>query len=279
MSFAQSQTLEEDFKRTYGLWQKAMATKDFKIWDSITYSERKKEIRNKIYSEKFSYPQEVFAIPFLPPAIKDLKLLQSKANGVNGKAVFFGKVDFGVGGSPTDNLMVVSFVNQQAFWRFAGAEYVNLSGLPAVRSAIMKGDYTYLNGSDFQPAPVRIKNTISLTGPVQIIAKAYVYCPGRSVQAIVNGKSNHFFQNAKQAEVVIGGLKKGRNEMQFRVNKLPGGQGNEPLTVRVYAMSQVKGVKPVKVYEYLVKEKGSPKPVQTAAFNIDDKVMAKLAGR
>jgi len=279
MSFSHGQSLEEDFKRTYGFWQKSMATKNFKIWDSITSSDRKREIRNKIYSEKFSYPQEIFAVPFTPPALKDLKLLQAKASGIHGKAVFFGKVDFGVGGAPTDNLMVVSLVKQQGHWRFSRAEYINLSGLPAVRSAILKGDLSYLKGRDFLPAPIPAKNTISLSRAVPIIAKVYVYSPGRSVKAIVNGKSNHLFQNAKQAEIIIGGINKGSNEIQYRINKLPGGQSNEPLTVRVYAMSQVKGVKPVKVYEYLVEEKGTPKPVQTARFEVDAATLAKLNGR
>lgn len=278
-SISLSQNLEEDFKRTYGFWQKAMATKDFRIWDSITSSERKKEIRNKIYSEKFSYPQEIFAIPFVPPPLEDLKLLQVKASGSWGKAVFFGKIDFGVGGKPTDNLMVVSLVKQQAHWRFAGAEYINLSALPVVRSAILKGDFSYLKGKDFLPAPIPVKNTVSLSGPVPIIAKVYAYCPGRAVKAIVNGKSNHLFQNTKQAEVVIGGVRKGRNEIQFRVNELPGGLGNEPLTVRVYAMSKVKGLMPVKAFEYLVKEKEIPKSVQTVSFEINDETFSKLTRR
>lgn len=279
MSFSHAEDIEKEFIKTYGLWQQGMATKNYRVWDSITASNNKREVRNKIYSEKFSYPEEVFAVPFLPPAAKDLKLLQAKASGQHGKAVFFGKVDFGVGGVPTENLLVVSFLKEGGFWRFAKAEYVNLSALPDVRGAILNGDYSYIKGQDFNPAPVPYKNTVKLSSPVSIIGKVYAYCPNREVRAKVNNVSNHLFQNTKDAEVVIGGVKPGANEIQIAIKTLPGGQNNEPLTVRVYALSQVKGVKPVKVYEYLVNEKEAVKGVQTVKFTLDQAALDQLRGK
>lgn len=279
MSFSHAEDIEKEFIKTYGLWQQGMATKNYRVWDSITASNRKREVRNQIYSEKFTYPGEVFAVPFLPPAAKELKLLQAKASGQHGKAVFFGKVDFGVGGVPTENLLVVSFLKEGGFWRFAKAEYVNLSALPEVRAAIVKGDYSYIKGKDFNPAPVPYKNTVKLSSPVSIIGKVYAYCPNREVRTKVNNVSNHLFQNTKDAEVIIGGVKPGANEIQIAIKSLPGGQGNETLTVRVYAFSQVKGVKPVKVYEYLVNEKEAVKGVQTVRFTLDQAALDKLRGK
>lgn len=278
-STVQGGQLEDSFRKTYALWQKGMASKDYRIWDSITSSDRKRVVRNKIYSERFPFPKTVFKAPFLPPPLKELKLLQAKGSGHYGKAVFFGKVDFGVGGTPTDNLLVVSYKNEGGHWRFAGAEYVNLSGLKSVRSAILKGDYSYLKGADFQPTAVPQRNTIKLSGPVPLIAKVYAFCPGREVRAQVNNVSNHLFQNTKEAEVVIGGGRTGGNEIQLGIKTLPGGGGNEPLCVRVYVMSQVAGVQPVKVFEYLVAEKGAVKAVQTVRFEIDQADLAKLSGK
>ena len=274
-----SQTLEGEFEKTYALWQRGMVTKNIKVWDSITSSDRKRVVRNRIYSEKFSYPQEVFATPFSPPLLKDLKLLQAKSSGVWGKAVFFGKVDFGVGGAPSDNLLVVSYKNEADHWRFAGAEYINLSGLPKLRTEIARGDLSYLKQADFQPKAPNLKNTIKLTGPVPIIGKVYGYCPGREISAKVNRVSNHLFQNTKEAEVIIGGLRRGMNDIDVSIKGLPGGQGDEPLTVRVYAFSKVNGVLPIKIFEYLVNEKDRAKPKQTVRFELDDATYNKLLGR
>jgi len=99
------------------------------------------------------------------------------------------------------------------------------------------------------------------------------------VKAIVNKMSNHLFQNTKEAEIVIGGAQRGANEVQLNIKTLPGGLGNEPLAVRIYAFSQVKGVKPEIVYEYIVEEKGSVKGTQTIRFEIDQATLSKLSGR
>lgn len=271
--------LEQKFINTYALWQKAMVTKNFHIWDSVTASERKKEIKNKIYSEKFTYPDEIFASPFPPPPLDNLQLVQAKATDDMGKAVFLGPIDFGIGGELTENLLVVSYQLQESFWRYVGAEYVNLIGLPKIREDLKAGDYTYLKGDDFQPSPYKRKNAIELSGAVPIITKVYAYCPGREVRALVNSVSSHKFQNTKQAEVVIGGGREGSNEIQVAVSQLPGGQGDEPLCVRVYALSKVQGVLPIKVYEYLVNEGEDVKSIQTINFNIDQATLDTLAGK
>lgn len=279
ISLSHAEDVEKEFKKTYDLWQRGMANKSYKIWNSITSGQTKREVTNRIYSEKFSFPQEIFNVPFTPPPVADLKLLQAKVSGNLGKAVFFGKVDFGVGGAPTDNLLVVSYIKEGGFWRYARAEYINLSALPEVRSEISSGNLSYLKQPDFNPSPVPYANTVKLDGPVPVIAKVYAFCPGREVQAKVNKVSNHLFQNTQNAQVIIGGGRIGANEMQFSIKTLPGGQKNEPLTVRVYLFSQVQGVKPIKIYEYLVQEKGEVTPTQTVNFSIDQEVLNKLAGK
>jgi len=152
--------LEKNLAKTYLIWQKAMVNKDYKAWDAIMASERKKEVKNRIYSEKFGFPSRIFQAPFNPPSIKDLKMLQAKESGDFAKAVFFGKVDFNVGGAPTENLLVVSYHKQANFWRFVKGEYVNLASLPSVRKQLLSGDYSYLGHADFNPAPFKRKNYV-----------------------------------------------------------------------------------------------------------------------
>ena len=278
LAYGQSK-LEKDLARTYIIWQKAMVNKDVRGWDAIVASERKKEVKNRIYSERLKYPAQVFNVPIPPPAVTSLKMLQAKAEGDNAKAVFFGKIDFSVGGKPEDNLLVVSYQNQAGYWRFVKAEYVNLTALKGVREQIYAKDYSYLKHEDFQPAPFKRTNFIELNGAVPIITKVYAYCPGREVKAMMNSRSNHLFQNVAEAEVAIGGANVGNNSIEFSVKKLPGGQGSEPLCMRVYLFSQVNGVKPIKAYEYLVKEGEKVKTIQSQNFIVTKEMVAKLLGK
>jgi len=138
---------------------------------------------------------------------------------------------------------------------------------------------SYLKHADFQPAPYKRKNTIELKGPVPIIAKVYGYCPGREVKVVFNGRSNHLFQNTKEADVAVGGAASGVNSIQMVTKSLPGGQKNEPLCVRVYLFSQVNGVKPIKAYEYLVPEGGKVKSVNIGKFTVTPEMIKTLQGK
>ena len=277
---AHAQTeLQKDLARTYIIWQKAMVNKDVRGWESIVSSERKKEVKNKIYSEKFKYPAQIFNTPVPPPSTRDLKMLQAKASGTDAKAVFFGKVNFDVGGEPEQNLLVVSYQKEGGRWRFVKAEYVNLTNLPDIRKQIQNKDYSYLSHADFQPLPYQRKSYIELKSPVSIITKLYAYCPGREVKASYNKRSNHLFQNEQEAEIAIGGSKSGLNEISMSIKSLPGGQKNEPITVRVYLFSQVEGVQPIKAYEYLVKEGGKVDGIVSKTFEITPEMVNKLHGR
>ena len=256
-----------------------MIRKDSAAWQRSTAEHRRIEVKNRIVSEKRSFPSAVFDLPAPPPAIKGLKFLDAKQNGPTAKAAYFGKVDFGIGGAPTDNLLVLSFVRGGAGWLYDRADFVNLAALPAVRKELAAGDLKYLKETpEAQPSGV-VPPTPIEARPAKTIAKVYVFCPGREVQVQVNKISRHRFANAKEAEIIIGGALDGPNEVQFSTKKLDGGTGKEALTIRVYLMSEVAGVKPVKAFEYQILEGAPVKPFGTEIFQLDAATAAKLAGK
>lgn len=273
------ETLRPELERTYGIWRKALITKDAATWQMVTAEHRRVEVRNRIISEKRAFPATVFELPAPPPALDGLTFLEAKQNGATAKAAYFGKVDFGVGGDPTDNLLVLSFVKGAIGWQYDKADFVNLTALPEVRTELAKGDLSYLKGvPEVQPSGV-VPPTPIAANPATTIAKVYVFCPGREVQVQVNKISRHHFANAKESEVVIGGARPGPNEVQFSIKKLEGGTGLEALTIRVYLMSEIEGGQPVKAFEYQVLEKAPFKPYETENFNLVAAVAAKLSGR
>jgi hypothetical protein len=271
--------LKATLEATYKAWANSMVRRDAALWQQVTASHRRMEVRNRLVSERRVFPAAIFEVPAPPPALDGLKFLEATQKGPTAKASYFGRVDFGVGGEPTENLLVLSFVNEAGRWLYDRADFVNLEALPEVRAELREGKLNYLKETpEAQPSGV-IPPTPIAAPAAKYIAKVYVFCPGREVKVQVNKISSHRFANAKEAEIVIGGAKDGLNEVQFAIRPLEGGTGKEAMTVRVYLLSQVAGVQPIKAFEYQIPEGGTFKPFGTENFVVDAAVATKLAGR
>ncbi len=132
-----------------------------------------------------------------------------------------------MGGDPTDNLLVLSFVKGGGGWLYDRADFVNLAALPAVRKELAAGDLKYLKETPEAQPSGEVPPTPIAAQPAKYVAKVYVFCPGREVKVQINKISRHRFANAKEAEIVIGGAVDGSNEVQYSVKKLDGGTGKE----------------------------------------------------
>lgn len=280
MAFVSAEdALRPELEQSYNAWRDAIVRRDAATWQRVTAPHRRMEVKNRIVSEKRAFPATVFDLPAPPPSINGLKFLEAKQNGPTAKASYFGKVDFGVGGEPSDNLLVLSFVRGGSGWLYDRADFVNLAALPEVRKELAARELKYLKETpEAQPSGVVPPVPIEAR-PAKYIAKVYVFCPGREVRVQVNKISQHRFANAKEAEVVIGGAVDGPNEVQFATKKLDGATGKEAMTIRVYLMSEVQGVKPIKAFEYQVAENGEVKPFGTSNFIVDAATVAKLNGK
>ena len=260
---------------TYSSWRAAVVGKDVPAWQRTTAPHRQAEIRNRLLSEKRPFPAGVFELPSPPPALDGLKMIHLSQRGATAKAAFFGKINFGVGGEPTENILVLSFVNTGA-WRYDRADFVNLAALPDVRKEIAAGDLKYVAETpDFQ-ASGTVPPTPPAVPAAKYIAKVYVFCPGREVQVQVNQFSRHRFANAKEAEIVLGGAKDGANTITYTARPLEGGTGKEALAIRIYLMSEIAGTQPIKAFEYRVDEGGALTPFGNGTFSVDPATASKL---
>lgn len=274
----QQAALSKNLQDVYLYWRNAMVGKNYAQWRQSTTSHRKIAIQNRILSEKGAFPADIFKIPVPPPTLKGLKLLRARSKGVTAKLVYFGKVDFGVGGSPSNNILVLNYIHEGRGWKYDNAEFVNLTDLKDVRNQLLAGKLDYVDGEAFIPDGKKPQPQI-VVPKAKYIAKVYTFCPGREVQVSINGVSKHRFQNTQQAEVVIGGGRDGVNSIWFSIKDLPDYKGDDPLTVRVYVFSQIQDVKPVKVFQYQIKKGEKPKFSASEKFTIDAAVAAKILGK
>jgi hypothetical protein len=278
-AMAQDAALQGQLENVYNYWRNAMVQRDYAAWSKVTAAHRQMIVKNRLNSERRIFPKGIFEVPAAPPALAALKNVQTKSNGRTAKCVYFGKIDFGVGGEPTDNLLVVDFVMENTGWKYDQAEFVNLSALPEVREEISKGDYSYITKTP-ELSPSGVVPPVPMAVPVaKYISKVYVFCPGRSVDVTVNKISKHRFGNAKEAELIMGGVVDDKNEISYSIKGLPGGTGKEALTIRVYVFSQYDGIKPVKAYEYQVLEGQAIKGIGLETFVFDAAMAAKLLGK
>lgn len=279
MACGQDAALQGSLENVYAFWRNAMIKRDFPAWQKSTAVHRQQTVRNRLNSERRVFPKAIFEVPTSPPALTGLKAVQVKRNGRTAKCVYYGKIDFGVGGEPTDNLLVVDFVQEATGWKYDVAEFVNLGALPDVRAELAKGDLSYVeNTKEFLPSGV--VPPMPMVIPVaKYIAKVYVFCPGRAVDVTVNKISRHTFGNAKDAQLVMGGVRDGVNEVSYSIKGVPGGKGNEALAIRVYVFSQVEGVKPIKSFEYQVLEGGKVKGNGQNTFTFDAAMVKQLMGQ
>ena len=276
---AAQESLRPALETTYRAWRESMIRRDASIWQRVTAEHRRIEVRNRILSEKQPFPASVFELPAPPPSLEGLQFLEAKQNGSTAKASYFGKIDFAVGGEPTENLLVLSFIKGSGGWLYDRADFVNLVALPAVRTELASGNLKYLNETPEAQPSGQIPPTPIAAQPAKHVAKVYVFCPGREVKVQINKISHHRFANAKEAEIVIGGALEGTNEVQYSVKKLEGGTGKEVMTIRVYLMSEVAGEKPIKAFEYQIAAGEAVKPFGTGNFTLDATTAAKLVGR
>jgi len=275
---AQQDELRKDLEQVYGTWRQSIQTRNDMVWKQVTATHRQIAVTNRILSEKRRLPGAIFDLPAMPPALQGLKYLGSKRKGPTAKAYYFGKIDFGLGGNPSDNLLVLSFVGAAKSWRYDQAEYVNLAALPEVKTELAAGDTKYIDSTpELQPSGIVPPNPVQVK-EAQYIAKVYAFCPGREVRVHVNQTSMHEFVNAQEAQLVIGGAKDGVNQIQYSVKDMEVNL-NEPMTIRVYLMSQVVDVKPIKIYEYQIEAGKIPEAFGKGAFNIDANVRNRLLGR
>jgi hypothetical protein len=279
LAHAQADVRPEVLEQVYSQWRNALMTRNVAAWQAATASHRQGQVRNRLVSERRAYPAAVFEVPAAPPALAGLRRVMAKQVGRTAKLSYFGKVDFGVGGEPTDNLFVVSFVQEGAAWKFDAADFVSLAALPAERAEIGAGNLSYLDETaDFAPSGVVPPVPAAVPAP-KYLAKVYIYAPGRDVQVVVNELSNHRVVNDREADIVIGGARDGANRVSWAITNLPGATGKEAMTIRVYLLSEVQGVKPVKAFEYQVDVGQVPQLTGADQFTVDAAIARTLAGQ
>ena len=270
-SFAQT-PLKKELNHVYSQWRRAMLSKDYKAWKQWTSYARQMETRNAVVSQKKSFPKAVFAVPMRPPAVTALKPLALNVKGPTATAIYFGKVDFGVGGQVPDGLLLLNYLKEGNTWKFYTLTLMNQ--LPAnVRAQARAGNTKFLNDAEFRPSGVAPRLQKACPKP-DYVSDIHIISLGFDTEVIVNGISYHGVANDYGTELVIGGLKKGANKIQVKSRRLGKSvSGEHRLKVTAHVKTGNRAKPAIKVFEFTPADPKRGPFNFNGTFNVDRKAL------
>lgn len=214
-----SPDLQALLENIYLTWRQAMNSKDFNTWSATTAASRQMATRNRIISQRLSYPKALFSIPVQAPPLAQLVLLDVLAKGDTANAIYYGKVDFGLASDQTitDNFMVLKFVKELGLWKFDNLRIIKTGNDPDLQNKIRTSDFSFLKTDVFQPsgfAPLVAKSV----NPPAYLAELWIAANGFDVRVNVNqGNHKSHITNDDGRDLIIGGLVKGKNTVSLSI--------------------------------------------------------------
>lgn len=241
----EERALRDELQGVYRSWAEAMRLRDYPQWAKHSTSWLKVEVENQIRSQKMQFPRALFESPMVAPQVARLRFVRAKAVGEEAQLVYFGRVELegGGGGEMPENLLVIWFGKEQGEWRVGRVQVIDLDPLPIVRRNIKAFRYEALE----QPELVvdgKLPPTPKRAPQPDYTAKVFAISLNERANISINGGvSDHEFKANRAAQVVLGGLKRGKNTIRLDVAKLEGEDrprdtldDRAPFVVRLYLM-------------------------------------------
>lgn len=226
------------FQTIYNAWRDAMQAKNYSAWQAATAAYRQAEIRNRIISQKQLFPDAMFEVPLSAPQLAQLNMIDIFVNGPTATAIYFGKLDFGVGsgGNTPDSFLVLRFAGEGDAWKFDNMRIIKFGPGSDLLQKIRQGEFDFLQDLEFQPSGVVPPVAAAVASP-SFLAELWISAIGYEATVTVNGQHSSTIVNNTGRDLVIGGLKRGDNRIAITIKPDPKADPSTPkrLEVGVYA--------------------------------------------
>lgn len=268
-------SLQQNLASVYNTWRESMLRGNMTLWQSTTARSRQVKVRNLAVSEKKAWPKCLFQRPMVPPAPGGLKCIVAASKDNTATLAYFGKIDFGIGGEPQDNILVLDFIKEAGVWKYDSARFFALDGLKDFRKQLASGDYSELDKHDGLWPNGRQPEVPRLCQPPKYIAKIFIDAPGRKVTANIGNASLHELQDIRKAEIISGGLQDGKTALNLKIQNLEQ-QPQGHLTVGIFLMPEIVGQLPAKVYEQYWPKGQTPPAELLVELNVTPEIVASM---
>lgn len=239
-------------ERVYNTWRLGMMRGDETAWRSATSRSRQTRVRNLIVSQKGAFPDDFFRNQPEPPSLDKFSYIGciASADKRSLAVTYVGKVQLG-SAEAHDNAFVLLYVLEDGRWKFDQSRLFDLSRLPKVRERLQRRDLSVLKEQDgFHPYAEPPQVPAQCPAP-QLIGKVFVDAPGRAIEMKINGISVHQFDDERRADVISGGLRRGRNTISYTIQtheKLE----HPTMAIGLFVMPETPGNQPVCVFDHIL---------------------------
>lgn len=246
------QTARNTVERVYSTWRIGMVRGDETAWRGVTTKSRQMKVRNLIVSQKGAFPHDFFHHQPEPPSLSNFRYIGSITGCGNRSmaATYVGNVQLG-DSKASENAFVLIFMFEDGKWKFDQSRMFNLSQLPEVKKRLHEGDLKVLIEQDgFHPYDEAPEIPPACNRP-QLIGKVFVDAPGRVIDMKINGVSTHQFEDERRADVISGGLKRGRNTISYTIKDCKG-LARPSMAIGLFVMPESPGNRPVCVFDHIL---------------------------
>ncbi len=228
--------MQAELERTYQMWRSAMLNSNLQQWERSVATYRKVYTRNRIVSEKQPFPSALFESPIQPPSLAGLRPLGVYTRRDTASAVYFGKADFGVAapGEIKDVFLVLRFLKENSGWRFDNNRIVKIGPQSDVLHQIRMQDLSFLKDPEFQPLESVPQIPQAVTAP-ELMAEAWVTAIGYEAEIYINGVSQGKISDRSGRELVMGGVRRGINQISIKTRRLTDVKVEPRFGVAIYA--------------------------------------------
>ena len=272
------QVARDTAERVYNTWRLGMMRGDESAWSSATTRSRQVKVRNLLVSQKGNFPVDFFRNQPEPPSLEKFRYIGC-ITGCNNRTLavtYVGKVQLGED-KANDTAFVLLLVFEDGKWKFDQSRMFNLARLPKVKERLQKGDLSVLQEQDgFHPYDAAPAVPQACPAP-QLIGKVFVDAPGRTIDMKINGISVHQFEDERRADVISGGLRRGKNTISYTIttnDKLE----HPAMAIGLFVMPETPGNRPVCVFDHILDATGTAKGGEFT-FTISNEFIASMNPR
>lgn len=242
----------------YNAWRDAVIRKDARAWAGAITRYRQTVVRNAIVSDRRVFPDAVFEIPVVPPAVEGLRLLEAQGVGPTAHLVYFGKIDMGQDKELLhDDILKLKFLRENGVWKYDSNRMTSLSNAPEVRKALQEGKRPdFLDLPEYTPP--------GSMPPPPPLCRVPDYRAGYKLQSVgcettvsMNGFDFEPVQDTLDQGVIIGGLINGHNEVTLTIKKVPEA-AKAIVQLRIYRLEGDSSKPGIEVLRWQSPESGVP---------------------
>ena len=236
-------SLSKELNSIFLNWSSSMNDQNLEKWRRTTANFRKVGIRNMIVSQKKKWPESLFESPVSPPKIDSMKMVKLMLNGPTAQLVYFGQPDFGISKEveTPEGLLFLMFVKENEGWKFGTSRFMNLNNTEEITASAKSGDFSFLDSPQFKP-PGKLPKVAKLCPVPEMVGYLEIVSIGYETTVSVEERSTHRVINNVHKGLILGGLKKGINQLFIEASSIKGDSSKKPgkphLEINVYTESK-----------------------------------------